>query len=821
MDCWAGYSTLNELYAALNSDLSVSDGSCTITEFRAPRLQTHGYAARISAVITPEETGDYTFHITSSGQSQLYVGVAGEGHSLQARVLPTQTDLTHLTWNTYADQSSAPMTLEVGVNYYIDFRYVGNRAAAHAILGWSGPGTNGIERISSDRVVETTTNTSVENILMGNKQFYRLIESSTNQDADTLTDEQELQLGHKYPVSFFQTDNVDTSLGGNTTQVLADLEKRYPDDLPDWYRRNRVQWHWVHPGTNVSNYADASNWVDWLEGVHDVIAESGVKVATLTGTFGAEGAWWPSEVGTPYAPFEGYNILKDHTIDDMAEHDINTIVYYRHDIDYALQESNPEWGCVNAQGFYVYKNRGTSLYGKAPLFMCQNSPFREFTKQRLVEIAEMGAAGVYFDEGHMPETCYCDNCKAAYLEKYGEALPAPDVAGTQNYLDVARFVGETLTEAFTEWKEALHAVNPEFTLIVSTSNYSEFFDLLHSEEMSRAGSVNKSEFQKCFGERQHLSNSPIVLLRDRYPEYWKMPVDLGESLEWMLTRDVNDAAPAHIWVYQVEPEDEDEILHTASAVVAHGGIANMHLQPLKNYLPYYEKTMEMNDALAESMVDARPYAWATIHISNSLKESLYVAGGTETTENYRHRFENLYAPVAGAAHTLRSNHLPYDTTCDTRLLNGNFYPETEILIVPSYDLLSTELQDAIDNSGLTVIKLTGDWHLTVALDTQMSTLEAQLVAPPFSIDGPDNLFATYMIDQATNDIIVSLVRDWNWFWIWGPTAVEGQIRSENVAAQPAIENFTINVPGEKTVIYPSSDAVDDPLDICRFIKVTR
>ena len=74
-----------------------------------------------------------------------------------------------------------------------------------------------------------------------------------------------------------------------------------------------------------------------------------------------------------------------------------------------------------------------------------------------------------------------------------------------------------------------------------------------------------------------------------------------------------------------------------------------------------------------------------------------------------------------------------------------------------------------------------------------------------------------MINDTTGEMLVSLVRDWNWFWFFNNKP--GQIRAEEIAKQPTIENIKINAPGEQTVLYPAGESVGAPLDVCRFVKV--
>jgi hypothetical protein len=615
----------------------------------------------------------------------------------------------------------------------------------------------------------------------------------------------------------------------------------FSDDLPEWYTANRIQFHWEDCAKDVERRGGVEKWSQWLKSIHRIIADSGTKVVVASGRYGAEGAWWPTAVGENLPEFGTNDILRECVIDDYHRHGIRTIVYYRHDMDYAMQELHPEWLARNADGSPVSRERAVKIFGKTPYQMCQNSPFREFTKQRLIEIFERGAEGVYFDEVHMPEVCFCGNCKQAFEKKYGHPMPKDPQPGTAEYLEVSRFVGQTLADAFTEWKEAVHKVSPQGVLLVSSPMYGRFVGLHHTEEMAMAGSANKSEFQKCFGGQQNSPNTGVRKLTAENSGYWMPPRDLAESLDWMINRDVQGGNPPDIWVHRPDPETEGEVLHTAAAVVAHGAVAGMSVPVAAPHVPVYQKLFAMNDALAPFMKDARPYAWAVIHVSNELKEKLYVEGGADPDAQYKILFEGLYAPVLGAANTLRRAHIPFATVSDTLLRQKQFAPETRVLIIPDYQRLSDSIRsqiDTIEKAGtVSVIKLstgksTHGWHRKddqKLLGGELLT-DIQKVAgkPPVSIEGPQNLVSTVMINKRNGHLMVSLVRNWDWFWFWNKQP--GQIWKEERPKQPPIGNVKImseskwsssDLWPEKLQRSVATSEISIPgVDIARFVELS-
>jgi len=588
-------------------------------------------------------------------------------------------------------------------------------------------------------------------------------------------------------------------------------------NTPDWYLENRVHWHWECPATGVEAKGGAKGWIKWLRNVHQTIHDGGAKVSVASGRYRAEGAWWPSEHGDIFDPLRGHDVLKEHTIDQYRDLNMNTIIYYSHDIDLALEQAHPEWICVGANQQKVRVPGGAEVYGDKVHQLCQNSPFREFTKKRLVEIAARGADGIYFDGNHMPEVCQCENCKGKFEKVKGRAFPAELKKGTRDYQDVAHFIGESLLAAFEEWKVAIKAANPDCMLIVSTSDYADFRHQYLSEAFANLGDANKSEYQKCFGGQQHHGGTDSRKMLEQYPDYWLMPRDLAETTEWLINRDIQGGVPPHIWLSGADKEDPQEILHVASTVVAHGGIAGIGMQPVAKYLPNYNEVFKMNDALAAFMKDARSYHHVVVHISDELKRTLDLEGGLDKVERYRHKYVKQFAPVGGAIKVLHDLNYPYATTSDHAIFQKSFSPETKAIIVPHYEQLSDELQRAIDQSGLEVIKIYEGWHLEANHGKLSKELRSRLPEASYSVSGPSHLFTSYMINDTTQEVLVNMVRDWKWFWIWDDQP--GMIRKEEVHHQPIISDIKIMGPGEKSVLYPQGEAINAPIDICRFVKI--
>jgi hypothetical protein len=241
----------------------------------------------------------------------------------------------------------------------------------------------------------------------------------------------------------------------------------------------------------------------------------------------------------------------------------------------------------------------------------------------------------------------------------------------------------------------------------------------------------------------------------------------------------------------------------------------------------------MSDALAPFMKNARPYAWAVIHVSQSANEKLYVEGGVDELARYRHQFENLIAPVLGAAAVLREKHYPFVTVSDALLDQGCFPPETKVLIVPAYEKTSTSVKAAIDKieaaGRIRVVKLSGNWHLTDGHPGLKAALGSDIGIPDVCVQGPENLVATYMINEVTGNLLVSLVRDWHWFWFFNRKP--GNIWKEERPKQADIDGVVITSkrlssarelwPGNREFSITKTGGVEvGGVDIARYVELS-
>lgn len=126
------------------------DGQLGLSGFDIPEVTSTGFGGRLRALITPPQTGDYVFHLSSAGAAELLHG-ADDGTAVPvATVLPAQLGIEKGDWDAFPNQQSVPVTLTAGTSYYLELRYMGSASRGHCQAGWSGPGLDEVQLIGAN-----------------------------------------------------------------------------------------------------------------------------------------------------------------------------------------------------------------------------------------------------------------------------------------------------------------------------------------------------------------------------------------------------------------------------------------------------------------------------------------------------------------------------------------------------------------------------------------------------------------------------------------------------------------------------------------------
>jgi hypothetical protein len=97
------------------------------------------YGSRIRGYICAPASGNYTFWISGSDRTELWLST--DENPVNKRIIAFSTEFTYARqWTKYASQKSSPITLVANQKYYIEALHKEATAADHVAVGWQLPG---------------------------------------------------------------------------------------------------------------------------------------------------------------------------------------------------------------------------------------------------------------------------------------------------------------------------------------------------------------------------------------------------------------------------------------------------------------------------------------------------------------------------------------------------------------------------------------------------------------------------------------------------------------------------------------------------------
>ncbi len=270
----------------------------------------------------------------------------------------------------------------------------------------------------------------------------------------------------------------------------------------------------------------------------------GARVLTRIFKTTEERAWRPTTVGyTPEAIGKrdlGLEIAR-HT----HENRLKVIAYYRIKCDEIVEKLHLEWICRDLTGHLVLEPR--TRHRKNPQdqkhVICFNSPARDLVKNRLIELADRGVDGIYFESWHMTEVCACENCKAAYKLEAGKPLNVNAQRGSEDYHSMSGFVAQTIVRNFREWKRVVKARHLGVIFAIGSSLNPCFETQMQiTPHLLEISDTSKTEFNKPFGGSlgDQIADTGIEINRrprpfmdeQEYPASRKSVVCFANSFGW-------------------------------------------------------------------------------------------------------------------------------------------------------------------------------------------------------------------------------------------------------------------------------------------------
>ncbi len=111
----------------------------TLSTFTSGQGVGDNYSRRLTALLAPPTTGDYTFWIAGDDECRLYLGTNSSSASKQ-QIAIVDGYTNFQAWDTMGSQKSAVIPLQAGKYYWIEAQQREGGGGDHVAVAWTGPG---------------------------------------------------------------------------------------------------------------------------------------------------------------------------------------------------------------------------------------------------------------------------------------------------------------------------------------------------------------------------------------------------------------------------------------------------------------------------------------------------------------------------------------------------------------------------------------------------------------------------------------------------------------------------------------------------------
>jgi hypothetical protein len=581
--------------------------------------------------------------------------------------------------------------------------------------------------------------------------------------------------------------------------------------LPSWFDGNRVQGHtrlalgkyepprprfWY--GTEQFKHAGAG------------FKALGARAFTRHVKSRDEDPWWPTAVpisddgransvwprdinGVLLGPEEN---AAQAIIEEAHAAGLKIIAYYFDAVEATLAACHPDWVCRTAKSkIPIPERRGVPLDLTGPAY-------REIVLTRLLELAEMGADGFYFDHLHLPrEGAWHSALEAAWVAETGDAEPPfpPDrkAVPSAKYLEFLDFRARKIEETFTYWRVKVKERHPNVVFVISIDDFAPLMNRGVTTRLVRIADSAKNEYCQALRDKiigpfetveQFFEKNKSVLVPP--------PGHVRQSLAWTVLRDSSDGRPPHIWHPGVPSDDQAEAY--AASLLTFGAIAAMDTwegslltdrdQRGQTPVAGLKRAFDLGNIVSPHLARSQPLRWAAVHFG---ERSRNARGG-----DYLAMWQQVLWPLLGPYKVLSEDGLPVTTIDDDQLERGEL-TGYRLLVLPNPNELTPAQQDAITAfkaHGGVVIENDPAWAWSDPSGTDAAAAAFRAAVHPYLhsapvtvTGGPPGRYAVSY--RKPGQLLVALTNDFG--WIQFETASKPIPRDQISQQPPPVEGVQI------------------------------
>jgi hypothetical protein len=285
--------------------------------------------------------------------------------------------------------------------------------------------------------------------------------------------------------------------------------------LPIWFEANRVQGHTrLALGKHKPPPPPPRFWYATREFNQAAAGfrELGAGAFTRHLKSGSEDPWWPTVLpvdpdgvvhsdrprdinGIILEP--GENVAKA-IIDEAHTQGLKIIAYYWDASEETVVGLQDDWVCRRP-------HHGKELKSPRCIQLDLTGPYRELVLTRLLELAEMGADGFFFDSRHIHRAgCWGTALEAAWKAETGEDAPPLPKQGEEpspRYLEFLDFRARRIEETFSYWRDTVKARHRNVVFVISTDDFAALIDRGVTTRLARIADSAKNEYCQAVRNR--------------------------------------------------------------------------------------------------------------------------------------------------------------------------------------------------------------------------------------------------------------------------------------------------------------------------------
>jgi hypothetical protein len=517
-------------------------------------------------------------------------------------------------------------------------------------------------------------------------------------------------------------------------------------------------------------------WYDTREFEHAAAAFKGLGAAVFTRHVKSadEDPWWPTKVpldpdGRPHSSRP--RVIRSVTLlprDDVARTIIDEahrermriLTYYWHASEATVAELSPEWICR--------RPRGTPMKSPRSVHLDITGPYRDVVLTRLLELAERGADGLFFDYRHLPrEGCWHSALEEAWKAETGEPkAPRPPREGespSARYLEFLDFRARKIEETFAYWRAKVKAKHPAVVFVVSTDDFAHLMDRGVTTRLARIADSAKNEYYQA--------RQPSVerFFFDHKSELGTPEAHVRQSLSWTILRDSSDGRPPHIWHPGVP--NVDQAVALAGSLLTFGAVANMDAyegslithtdRRGKTPIEGLKQAFALGKRVSRQLAGSRPLRWAAVHFGERSRN--------QRGADYVAMWQHVLWPFLGPYQVLSEDGLPVGVVNDDQLERAEL-DGYSLLVLPNPNELTSAQARAVaafKARGGAVLRNHSTWAWSdptgpdAAATAFRAALKRHLRTAPLQVSGgPEGRYAVSF--EKPGHLLVAVTNDFSW-----------------------------------------------------------